>query len=54
MAPFYHCEECADIYFSIHELGYCISMDGTPMREEASMVAEIEQYKRDHKNERTN
>lgn len=54
LAPFYFCEECADLYFSIIELGYCISMDGTPMRKEAEMVAEIERSKREYKNERTN
>lgn len=50
MAPFYHCEECADIYFSIDELGYCLTLDGTPMKEEAAMVAEIERFKREEKN----
>lgn len=25
MAPWYHCERCADLYFSLEELGFCVA-----------------------------
>lgn len=27
LADWYMCEECSDIYFSITELGYCVTLD---------------------------
>jgi hypothetical protein len=27
MASWYHCEECADQYFNLHELGFCFQID---------------------------
>jgi len=24
MAPWYHCERCADLYFSLEDLGFCV------------------------------
>lgn len=40
MATKYMCEECTGLFFSITELGYCLSLDGTPMREEVKMIRE--------------
>jgi hypothetical protein len=39
LASYYHCEKCADIYFSLDELGYCISID-EDMRQLAKEYAE--------------
>lgn len=39
MAPKYHCEECADIEFSLLELGFCIVL-GDEMRELSRQYAE--------------
>lgn len=27
LAPWYHCETCADLYFSLDELGFCVRPD---------------------------
>jgi hypothetical protein len=32
LAPEFMCEECADLFFSLHELGFCIAL-GEDMRE---------------------
>lgn len=32
LATWYMCEECADLYFSISELGFCINLGNESMR----------------------
>ena len=48
-APWYLCEECADLYFSLHELGFeCVSA-GENMRElvrEYALINEEERHAR--------
>lgn len=36
MASKYLCEQCADLYFSLEEVGYCV----TPMEDQRKLVAE--------------
>lgn len=45
LASKYFCEECADLYLSIVDYGYCVTLDGTSMKECAIEVAEIEKAK---------
>ena len=33
LAPWFMCEDCTDFFFSLEELGYCIVMDGMPLKE---------------------
>lgn len=40
LAPWYHCERCADLYFSLEELGFCVSPD-EDMRELVKEYAEM-------------
>lgn len=40
LAPFYMCEECIDLFFSLQELGYCITLnDGESMHDMAEEAA---------------
>lgn len=42
LAPNYMCETCTDLYYSLTELGYCITMDeGESMQDLAKQAAEI-------------
>jgi len=38
MASWFMCESCGDIYFSISELGFCVSLD-------ESMQAALDEYR---------
>ena len=40
MAPWYHCERCADLYFSLEELGFCVDPNDD-MRELVKEYAEM-------------
>jgi hypothetical protein len=43
MAEWYHCETCADLYFSLSELGFCVSPDEDMrglVKEYAAMAAQ--------------
>lgn len=42
MASWHMCETCADLYFSITELGFCITLGADSMRECAQ---EVEEYR---------
>lgn len=35
-APWYHCERCADLYFSLEELGFCLN----PLDDQRELVKE--------------
>lgn len=37
LAPYFMCEECTDLFFSLKELGFCVNIGGESMRE---LVAE--------------
>lgn len=39
--PLWMCEGCADLFFNLDELGFCIQFDGTPMREKVREYARI-------------
>lgn len=40
MAPWYHCERCADLYFSLEELGFCVDPNDD-MRELVKEYADL-------------
>lgn len=44
----YQCETCADIYFSLDELGYCTSLDDN-MHELVAEYADRKQWESEHK-----
>lgn len=48
MAPWYFCETCADLYFSIDALGYCIAL-GDDMRELVKEYADQKQWEVEQK-----
>lgn len=41
MPPLFMCEGCADLYFSLDELGFCISLGGKSMRELVKEYADV-------------
>ena len=45
IAPWFMCERCADIYFSLAELGYCVSLHDD-MRDLVKEYAETKQEER--------
>ncbi len=42
LASFYHCEECADIFFNLDELGFCMNLY------EDNMGDLLDEYKKDY------
>lgn len=45
MATWYACETCADLYFSVTELGYCVMIgDGMTMKQNAHMIGNPEMW----------
>lgn len=42
LAPYYFCETCGGLYFSITELGYCVVLDGTSMQHMALDVRDMQ------------
>ena len=42
MANRYLCEECADLYFSLTALDFCITFDGTPLKQQVKEYYENE------------
>ena len=45
LSPMYHCEECADLYWSLADLGYCVSIT-EPLK---NQVAEFNALKAERK-----
>ena len=41
LPPIWMCEGCADQFFNLEELGFCVTLDGIPMRELVREYAEV-------------
>lgn len=41
MAPWFMCEECGDLFWSLNELGFCIYLGRDSMRDLAREYAEM-------------
>lgn len=46
LAPWFMCEECAGLYFSLTELGFCINLGGDSMKELVAQYSEMQRARR--------